>query len=178
MSGTVPRRGQVPLSRRLGRGAVRHVAANRRQAAGEIRAGDAQSVHRLRRVHAHGPGFLSVDGQAALFDHIYLARQPDDFELLKVEEEKVGWAPPAPSLRVRNDGGHGPPYRPLAWPRQTAGGSEPAHSACTDSRGGPASVAAAKRPESRTRRCLRARVVPLDDKPLFTPLRMIGGDVP
>ena len=32
-----------------------------------------------------GLGFSPVDGNAALFDHIYLARQPSDFELLKKE---------------------------------------------------------------------------------------------
>ena len=31
-----------------------------------------------------GLAFSPVDGQAALFDHIYLARQPEDFTLLKV----------------------------------------------------------------------------------------------
>jgi hypothetical protein len=33
-----------------------------------------------------GLGFSPVDGQSALFDHIYLARQLEDFELLKVEK--------------------------------------------------------------------------------------------
>lgn len=33
-----------------------------------------------------GLAFSPVDGQAALFDHIYLARSPDDFELIKVEK--------------------------------------------------------------------------------------------
>ncbi|MBW8883282.1 MAG: hypothetical protein JF612_00600, partial [Planctomycetia bacterium] len=34
-----------------------------------------------------GLAFSPVDGQAAVFDHIYLARHPDDFELLKVEKQ-------------------------------------------------------------------------------------------
>jgi hypothetical protein len=34
-----------------------------------------------------GLAFSPVDGQAALFDHIYLARQPDDFESIKVEKK-------------------------------------------------------------------------------------------
>ncbi len=34
-----------------------------------------------------GLAFSPVDGQAALFDHIYLARKPDDFELIKVEKK-------------------------------------------------------------------------------------------
>ena len=34
-----------------------------------------------------GFAFSPIDGQAALFDHIYLARQLDDFELLKVEKQ-------------------------------------------------------------------------------------------
>jgi hypothetical protein len=34
-----------------------------------------------------GLAFSPVDGQAALFDHIYLARRPDDFELIKVEKK-------------------------------------------------------------------------------------------
>jgi biopolymer transport protein ExbB len=33
-----------------------------------------------------GLAFSPVDGQAALFDHLYLARQPEDFTLLKVEK--------------------------------------------------------------------------------------------
>jgi hypothetical protein len=35
-----------------------------------------------------GLAFSPVDGQSALFDHIYLARQPEDFELLKVEKQQ------------------------------------------------------------------------------------------
>jgi hypothetical protein len=34
-----------------------------------------------------GLAFSPVDGQAALFDHIYLARQMDDFELIQVKKE-------------------------------------------------------------------------------------------
>ncbi|HZN33081.1 MAG TPA: hypothetical protein VFB80_04650 [Pirellulaceae bacterium] len=34
-----------------------------------------------------GLAFSPVDGQAALFDHLYLARQPEDFSLLKVEKQ-------------------------------------------------------------------------------------------
>ena len=34
-----------------------------------------------------GLAFSPVDGQAALFDHLYLARQPEDFTLLKVEKQ-------------------------------------------------------------------------------------------
>jgi hypothetical protein len=34
-----------------------------------------------------GLSFSPVDGQAALFDHLYLARHADDFELLKVEKQ-------------------------------------------------------------------------------------------
>ena len=34
-----------------------------------------------------GLAFSPVDGNAALFDHIYLARQMEDFELLKVEKK-------------------------------------------------------------------------------------------
>ncbi len=33
-----------------------------------------------------GLAFSPVDGQSALFDHLYLARQPEDFTLLKVEK--------------------------------------------------------------------------------------------
>jgi hypothetical protein len=33
-----------------------------------------------------GLAFSPVDGQAALFDHIYLARTPEEFELIKVEK--------------------------------------------------------------------------------------------
>ena len=35
-----------------------------------------------------GLSFAAVDGQSALFDHLYLARQLEDFELLKVEKAK------------------------------------------------------------------------------------------
>src|SRR5262245_12634999 len=33
-----------------------------------------------------GLAFSPVDGQSALFDHLYLARHPDDFDLIKVEK--------------------------------------------------------------------------------------------
>lgn len=35
-----------------------------------------------------GLGFSPIDGQAALFDHIYLARQPDEFDMIKVETQQ------------------------------------------------------------------------------------------
>jgi hypothetical protein len=35
-----------------------------------------------------GLGFSPIDGQAALFDHIYLARTPEEFELINVETAK------------------------------------------------------------------------------------------
>jgi hypothetical protein len=34
-----------------------------------------------------GLGFSPIDGQAALFDHIYLARNPEEFELVEVEKK-------------------------------------------------------------------------------------------
>jgi hypothetical protein len=34
-----------------------------------------------------GLGFSPVDGQSALFDHLYLARQIDDFELIEAKKE-------------------------------------------------------------------------------------------
>jgi hypothetical protein len=34
-----------------------------------------------------GLGFSPVDGQAALFDHLYLARQMEDFELIEAKKE-------------------------------------------------------------------------------------------
>jgi len=36
---------------------------------------------------SRSPACSPVDGQAALFDHLYLARQPEDFSLLRVERQ-------------------------------------------------------------------------------------------
>ena len=33
-----------------------------------------------------GLAFSPVDGQSALFDHLYLARSPEEFEMIKVEK--------------------------------------------------------------------------------------------
>ena len=83
-----PRRGQVPLSRRPRRRMLRRVAGDQRQAAGarfEVVTRDLFAD--FGEFTLTGLAFSPVDGHAALFDHIYLARQMEDFELLKVEKK-------------------------------------------------------------------------------------------